>query len=182
MGDEHRPGLIEAVGDLVITVAHNQLDYPEDYPWPDSTTLVDSAEGIDDLWVMEATAERLVAAAREVLTEVRRRMSVDIEELGSVRLGDKLYQSKIKYERAIIDGQDKPLLEWLGEDLKDAVNADDVKITAVRAIAKRRNQTPKVIEETFYVYEKQGDELVLTRIPEFRAPKYFAAMEHGERR
>ncbi len=177
MGDNDRPGLKRLLGELIQEVAE-VVDFDELEGW----TIIDTAEEIDDLWTMEGAAESLVNASKQVLAQVRQRMSTDIEELGSVRLGDTLYRSKPKWERTIIEGQEKPLLEWLGPDLEYAINASDVKITAVRGIAGKRGQDPKVVEATFYFYEKQGDESVLTRLPESRAPEYFADMEHGERR
>ncbi len=178
MGDSDRPGLKRELVELILEVAEVDLG---EFPWPDQYVFV-SAEGIDDLWVMEGAAQRLVAASQEVLAEIRRHMSVDIEELGTVRLGDALYQSRPKWARTIIEGQEKPLLEWLGEDLKDAINATAVRITAVRAIAKKRGQEPEVVEQTFYLYGPINDEHVLTRTIESQAPKYFANMEHGDRR
>ena len=177
MGDEYRPGLTRLLSELVLEVAE-----PEEFDWSaEGVTMIDTAEGIDDLWVMEGAADRLVVASKKVLAEIRRHMSVDIEELGTVRLGDTLYQSRPKWDRTIIEGQEKPLLEWLAEDLKDAVNATAVRITAVRAIAEKRGQEPEVVEATFYLYGPVSDEHVLTRTIESKAPKYFGKMEHGDR-
>ena len=176
MGDNDRPGLKRELAELILEVA--EFGIAGAHP----VYLFDSAEGIDDLWVMEGAADRLVVASKEVLTEIRRHMSLDIEELGTVRLGDTLYQSRPKWDRTIIEGQEKPLLEWLGKDLKDAINATAVRITAVRAIAKKRGQEPEVVEATFYLYGPVSDEHVLTRTIESKAPKYFANMEHGDRR
>ena len=181
MGEGDRPGLKAQVASLILEVAEANGTYG----WDDlvMTPFLDSAEGIDDLWVMEAAAERLIAAGKEVLAEIRRRMASDVAELGAVRLGDTLYRVGKKGERKVIDGQEKPLMEWLGPDLKDAVNAGDVKITAVRAIAERRNQTAKAVEDTFYWWDSDPDEpYTLIRIYETKAPKYFAAMSHGDRR
>ncbi len=178
MGDNDRPRLKQALGALILEVAE-VVDFDELEGW----TVIDSAEGIDDLWVMEGAAESLVNASKQVLAQVRQRMGADVDELGPVRLGDMLYRSGEKFDRTIIEGQGMPLMEWLGDDLKDAINPNSVLISAVRAIATKREQDPKVVEQTFYLYKRAEDgAFVLTRIPEDRAPKYFAKMKHGERR
>ncbi len=178
MGNDDRPRLKQALGALILEVAE-VVDFDELEGW----TVIDSAEGIDDLWVMEGAAESLVNASKQVLAQVRQRMGADIDELGPVRLGNKLYRSGPKMDRTVIEGQGMPLMEWLGEDLKNAINPNAVLVTAVRAIATKREQDPKVVEQTFYLYQRaEDDAFVLTRIPEDKAPKYFANMEHGDRR
>lgn len=190
MGDQDRPRLIDETSGLVADVAqwlvdHDEVDWDELYgdwhPHNESVLLLDSAEGIDDLWQMEGAAERLIAAGRVVLAEIRRRMKADIDELGAVRLGTTLYRVKPDTSPVVIDGQEEKLLEWLGADLKYAVKASDVRITAVRGIAEKRGLTPTAIEQTFY-HRDHGDDLELIRLPASRAPKYFATMDHGDRR
>ena len=82
MGEGDRPGLKRLLGELVLEIADR--DDPASFPWEALYTLVDSVEGIDDLWVMEAAAERLIAGAKEVLYEIRRRMATDIGEFGPI--------------------------------------------------------------------------------------------------
>ena len=181
MGDDDRPGLRRELVELILEIAEI-AGFGGEFPWDEHLYLFDSAEGIDDLWVMEGAAESLVNASKQVLAQVRQHMSADIQELGSIRLGNMLYRSKEKWDRTVIEDQGMPLMEWLGDDLKHAVNPDNVLISAVRAIATKRDQDPKVVEETFYLFKQDGDTLVLMRIPEDRAPKYFANMAHGDRR
>lgn len=184
MGEGDRQGLIEEIG-YFIAEEVARFSLTDVYEWSEERTVLDSAEGIDDLWVMEAASERLVAASKEVLYEIRRRMATDVAELGAVRMGTTLYRVGRKRERKIIDGQEKPLLAWLGDDLKDAVPASAVRITAVRAIAERRDILPEVVEGTFYFWDEDPNEPhALLRIHEASSsiPKYFAAMSHGDRR
>ena len=177
MGEGDRPGLKRELVEVILDVADIGMD--DAHP----VYLFDSAEGIDDLWIMESAAEQLVAAGKEVLAEIRRRMADDIGEFGAIRLGEILYRVGNKWERKVIEGQEKHLLEWLGDDLKTAVPASAVRITAVRAIAKKRHHIPKTIEDTFYFIDSDPDEpYELLRIYGSKAPKYFAAMKHGDRR
>jgi hypothetical protein len=187
MGEGDRPGLTDELGELVIEIAHTRMnaDPEKAYPWAEVPTLLDSAESVDDLWVMEATAERIIAAGRDVLTEIRKRMASDVAEFGAIRLGATLYRVGKKGSREIIEGQEKPLLAWLAEDLKDAVPASAVRITAVRAVAEKRDLDAKVVEATFYFWDEDPDELhALLRIHEGSSsiPQYFAKMSHGDRR
>lgn len=188
MGEGDRPGLIAEVGELVTEVAHvaSTLDEsPSEYPWEQVVTLLDSAESIDDLWVMEAASERFVAAAKEVLAEIRRRMASDVGEFGAVRMGNTLYRVGKKRDRKIIVGQDKALLAWLGDDLASAVPASAVRITAVRAVAEKRDLEVKTVEDTFYFWDEDPDEpFALVRVHEASPsiPQYFATMTHGDRR
>ncbi len=181
MGEGDRPGLKAEMNALIREVAETDGTFG----WDDLLyiVLLDSAEGIDDLWIMESAAEQLIAAGKDVLAEIRRRMATDVAEFGPVRLGDTLYRFGNKWERKIIDGQDKMLLDWLGDDLKTAVPASAVRITAVRAIAEKRDLDAKVVEDTFYVIETDPDEPhELQRVWGSRLPKYFATMKHGDRR
>ncbi len=181
MGEGDRPGLKRELAEIILEVA--EVDHDE-FPWSnEGVWLFDSAEDIDDLWVMEAAAERLIAAAKEVLYEIRRRMATDVAEFGAVRLGDTLYRVGKKGSREIIVGQEQPLLDWVGDDLRTSVPATAVRITAVRAIAERRGLDAEVVEDTFYFWDSDPSEpYSLIRVYETKAPKYFAAMTHGDRR
>ena len=181
MVEGDRPGLNSLVSSLILEVTNADGTFGWDEL--DMAPLLDSAEEIDDLWIMEAAAERLIAAGKTVLSEIRRRMATDVAELGAVRLGDTLYRVGKKGERKVIEGQEQPLLDWVGEDLRTSVPASAVRITAVRAIAERRGYEEKVIEDTFYFWDSDPDEPnSLIRTARRRAPKYFATMEHGDRR
>jgi hypothetical protein len=120
-----------------------------------------------------------------VLAEIRRRMATDVGEFGAVRMGATLYRVGKKRDRKIIDGQDKALLDWLGDDLASAVPASAVRITAVRAVAEKRDLEVKTVEDTFYFWDEDPNEPhALLRIHEASSsiPKYFATMSHGDRR
>ncbi len=177
MGEGDRPGLKREMVEVILDVA--DIGMADAHP----VYLFDSAEGIDDLWMMESAAEGLIAASKEVLAEIRRRMAEDIDEFGAIRLGDTLYRVGNKWERKVIEGQEKMLLDWLGEDLKTAVSASAVRITAVRAVAEKRGLKGEAVEDTFYFIDSDPDEpYELLRIYGSKAPKYFAAMKHGDRR
>jgi hypothetical protein len=177
VGDGDRPGLKRELVELI----HEVADVGMDGAHP--VFLFDSAEGIDDLWIMESAAEQLLAASKGVLDEIRHLMATDVGEFGSIRLGETLYRVGKKWERKVIDGQDKMLLDWLGVDLKTAVPASAVRITAVRAVAEKRGLKGETVEDTFYVIESDPDDpYELQRLTGSRLPKYFAAMKHGDRR
>lgn len=180
MGEGDRPGLKRELVELILEVA--EVDHDE-FPWSEPLYLFDSSEGIDDLWIMESAAQGLIAAGQEILAEIRKRMAADVSEFGAIRLGETLYRVGQKWERKVIDGQDKMLLDWLGKDLKTAVPASSVRITAVRAIAEKRGLKPEAVEDTFYFIESDPDDpYELQRLYGSRLPKYFAAMKHGDRR
>jgi hypothetical protein len=178
VGEGDRPTLRRELSDLVLEVAD-----VDEFDWSGELTVLDSAESIDDLWTMEATAEALMRATREVLNRVRELMIGDVAEFGSVMLGDTLYRAAPDSKRKIIPGQEGVLLDWLDDRLRDAVNPNAIRITSVRAIAEDRDVDPVMVEDTFYEkVEEEDAPMKLVKMPRTRAPKYAQAMKHGDRR
>ena len=179
MGEGDRPTLKRELSELIYEVAHIGV---EEFDWDDITVL-DTAESIDDLWTMEATAEALQRATRAVLARVRELMIGDVAEFGTVMLGDTLYRAAPDSQRKIVPGMEDALLEWLGDDLRYAVNPNYVRITSVRAIAEDRGHPAGAIEDTFFeVLEEDDAPMKLVKMPRTRAPKYAQEMKHGDRR
>ena len=178
MGEGDRPSIKRELTELILDVAD-----VEEFDWDGELTVIDSAESIDDLWQMEGAADALIRAATSVRNQIRELMRQDVAEFGPIKLGDTLYRSKRDSKRQIIDGMGDKLLEWLGDDLRFAVNPNTVRITSVRAIAEERGIDAEVIEDSFYVDRDDPDApLVLEKVHQSRGPKYMQAMEHGDRR
>lgn len=178
MGEGDRPTLKRELSDLILEVAE-----VDEFDWSGELTVLDSAESIDDLWTMEAQAEALTRATREVLNRIRELMIGDVAEFGTVMLGDTLYRAAPDSKRNIVEGQQDALLDWLGDDLRYAVNPNAIRITSVRAIAEQRELPVEAVEDTFYeVLEEEDAPMKLVKLPRTRAPKYAQGMTHGDRR
>lgn len=178
MGEGDRPTLKREATELIYAVAS-----VDEFDWDGEPTVLDSVENIDDLWALEAATESIIAAGRVVLGRIRELMIGDIAEFGTVMLGDTMYRAAPDSQRKIIPGQEDALMEWLGDDLRYAVNPSYVRITSVRAIAEDRGLPVKAVEDTFFeVLEEDDPPLKLVKMPRSKAPKYAQAMEHGDRR
>jgi len=170
VGEGDRPSIKRELTELILDVAD-----VEEFDWDGELTVIDSAESIDDLWQMEGAADALIRAATSVRNQIRELMRQDVAEFGPIKLGDTLYRSKRDSKRQIIDGMGDKLLEWLGDDLRFAVNPNTVRITSVRAIAEERGIDAEVIEDSFYVDRDDPDApLVLEKLGS-RSPKICAA-------
>ena len=195
------------IGDLV---AHCLTARPESYPWEESELADGIAAGtewpLDELWIMEAMAARWVAASKEFLAEIRRRILKDVDVNGAIKLGESGYSSAPARERVLVEGMEDKLLNILEEVdmLRSAVKAKDVGITLARQAFLRWASVVKLpgdddtqaateaalLEETFYEsvdrpVEKSGVEgrklsIVSERAP--RAPKWIGKLDHGTRR
>lgn len=167
--------LIELIAELALVVA-----VTDDFDFTDEHTVIDSAEGIDDLWMMEGFAEALNRASYLIVQEIRRRIGEDVKLSGTVRLGDNLYRmGKVGKPYVVPE-----LMDWLGADAGAAFNINHVRKTSVEAIAKRRGEDPKVVIDTFFIYESEEGERIeeLVKVHRSKWPKYAQGMKHGERR
>lgn len=70
------------------------------------------------------------------------------------------------------------LFNWLGPDVRAAFNPQQVRLTAIRAIAEKRGQTPEAVVNSFIDFEE--GETRLQVLPLNKAPKYAASLNHGD--
>lgn len=142
---------------------------------------------LDDLWTVRCAAESVAAAARVIKSKVDEAIARIIGE-AAVRLDDSMLRVKPSRTLRVLDAD--ALFTWLGDDAREAFRADDVRITAVRAIAERRARelrpdlsdedvTKRVFTVVDSLIEYEVKEDALEVVPVSRAPKFAAGMQRG---
>lgn len=156
------------------------------------------------LWMMDGQIQSILAEIARARQAVTRALLADIKARGDIRLGDAGYRIAPNRERRMVD-RDR-LLEWVrqvgGPDAVEEVwrlNDDNVRITAVRAIAERHLRehaaltSPEgitddevaayidAVEDTFFVWVDVDGGEKLDTIPATKAV-WVSKLSHGERR
>ena len=151
------------------------LDAEGDADWLDSLDIL-------ELDAVRLEAQRMIRAARAVLTRVEVSLLADVIELGSVRLGKEGFYAGKETDRHLTDPDG--LLEWLYRTggiaaVKAAVPVnDEVRIGAIRGIAGDNGQDAKAVEDTFF-HTTYGNVVLKKTKP---GTKWVEGLRHGERR
>lgn len=146
-------------------------DQPEEFDDFADKTIV-------DLWEERKTAKGLVDAAKRIVAVIDEQLQKKIGPVGMARLDDYQVQVTAPAKRVVKDPMG--LIEWLGEDWAEVFNFNGARVTALREIAKRRNQDPNTAIDSFFEEETGEAKLATRKLSD--APKYVQKMKHGEQR
>jgi hypothetical protein len=140
--------------------------------------------GYEPLWRARQTVQGMVRAARSMLAAIDDELLAMLGPAGAVRLDDYLLRASSKTKRHLVDREG--LLDWLGDDWREAINvsrADIYRVTALREIARQRDEDPDMALDSFFETEQEdGQTLAVMREGQSGFPKYAERMEHGQTR
>lgn len=133
---------------------------------------------LEECWLWESEAERMVRAARATRDAIRVRMATLIGEGRVVRLGEAVYVVGWVPRRRVIDP--KGLASWLGEDWSQAVRLDagNLRVGGLRSLAERRGHDSRAVTDTFVETTWEGP--ALKAVPLARASTAHQKLAHGE--
>ena len=130
------------------------------------------------LWEHRKTFTGIIDAAKAIKGVFDKELAVILGPGGRARLDD--YLVSYKQDRKLEVTDPEGLADWLGDDLREAVNLNQVRRTSLRNIAERRGVDPNFALEVFC--DEQLTDAKLATVPLDKAPKYAQAMEHGQTR
>ena len=151
--------------------------------WPDEPESAPVFAEFDIYELDEAMleAKRLAQAARWLERWLEGLAVADLQEHGTIRIGDQVLVARPNRKRVLINADG--LADYLGADWKPAVRlGDNVRITAVRALAQQRGDDPAAIEDTFYEWQGTDDYKVeRLHLGAARTPQWAKRIGQGER-
>lgn len=140
---------------------------------PDAADIPDA--DLEQLWAWRVEALGVKQASGAVLEAIDTLIAKSLD--GAVaRFDDYLIKARPRRTLKVYDAA--VLFEFLADDVAAAFNPNSVRVSSLKAIAKKRGSDPKAIVDSLVYYEE--GEVGLETVPVTKAPKYAAGMEHGE--
>lgn len=159
--------------DLIVERAEG-LRHDEEVPFD-----ADFPTDQEKLWFAISEAEHLYRAARDLVDALKGDFAKTLTENESVRFGEFIYKISPDRREKITDPD--ALIDFLGDlwhHVVPVTSSTRLRKGGIKAVCERHGIDPKVFEETFIDVE-WGDPK-LQAIPVSKAPKYAAALNHGE--
>lgn len=149
---------------------------------------LDGYEGTESLWEVRRACEGIITAARSLKSAADKGIA---ESLGNnaTRLDDSFLYAGPKKTMVVYNSAG--LFDYLDSDIRECFRADDIRISSLRAVAKKRlletnpdvddqvlKKSVEAIVNSFIDWDKGDPELHV--LPITRAPQYAASLHHGE--
>lgn len=135
----------------------------------------DEVEELGDVYNVRCQLDSIITTARHLRSLVDKEIGNRLDG-GSVRFHDKVLKYGPGRVTKVIDPE--TLWDFLGEDARHCFNPDYVRITSLKAVAKKRGRDPRVIVDSLLFHEE--GEPTLSVIPVTRATKWQQALGEGE--
>lgn len=132
---------------------------------------------LQDLCAILGFVERSAVAVNEVRKQVKAAIAKQIGSGGTVRFGGTIYRSSPSVKYVVDDGP--AMMEWLGEEVADAFNPQNVRLGVLKHIAARRGYVIKSITDTFGHYETNQDSLTVVPVDKARVWEQKLSAEGG---
>lgn len=130
---------------------------------------------LETLWTWRQEATGVKQAAGVVLRAIDN-LIAEVLDGGAVRMDDYLVKVRPRRTTQVMDPD--TFWDYLGDDARLAFNANTVRLSSLKAIAKKRGQDPYVIVDS--LIDQLEGEPALETVPISKAPKYAQGMAHGQ--
>lgn len=155
------------------------LEYAAAIRYGENPVPIQFGEDREQLWLLLGEAETLRQAAHALENDVKAALAETIQTNETVRFGDTVY--RVSPQRNVKITDPEALKAWLADDWDHVIPvtpSTQLRAGGITAVCQKRGVDRDTFEATFL--DITYTEPKLRPVPVSKAPKYAAALEHGQ--
>lgn len=121
---------------------------------------------LENLCLLLGFVERVGEAQRAVKKQLQAAIARELGEGATYRLGNTIYRAAPSSRFVVDNGA--AMMDWLGDDVREAFNPNYVKVGVLKALAVERGHDAQTIVDSFGHYEQNTDALSVVPIDKAR--------------